>query len=229
MAPNRSLTRRGALQLGVMCAASAAAYIMTPRQYIAALHKLPDLNKAIPDQFGRWTANDLIRPIVADPSVQSQLSELYTQTFAKTYTDAQGNGVMLTIAYGGNQNKELQIHRPEVCYAAQGFNVSGLKKGEVNANGQIIPVMRMVATRANRIEPITYWIKVGDKIVRGNLELGLARASYGMKGLIADALLVRVSSLSPDLDDSFRKQGEFINELISFLSKSTLGTPLLTA
>lgn len=122
---------------------------------------------------------------------------------------------MLSIAYGGNQSREFQVHRPETCYAAQGFKIDTMVKGTLSTTSGDIPVMRMVANQGERHEPITYWVKIGQKLLRGNLEQGFARLEYGLQGKIPDGLLFRVSSLSTNREEAYRQQGVFVNELLN--------------
>ncbi|HRE19094.1 MAG TPA: EpsI family protein, partial [Rhodocyclaceae bacterium] len=86
---------------------------------------------------------------------------------------------------------------------------------ELRSNGLLIPAMRLETHLTTRSEPVTYWIRVGSKLVRGNIELGLARVSYGVQGEIADGLLFRVSSIDSDASNAYRQQEKFIEDLIA--------------
>jgi EpsI family protein len=127
---------------------------------------------------------------------------------------------MLSIAYGGNQSRNLQVHRPEVCYAALGFQLLSLRKSSLADMPGVrpIPVMQMVTAQSLRNEPVTYWIRVGDQVVRGNVELGLARLSYGLRGYIADGLLFRVSSVTSRNEEGFDLQRRFVRDLLASMT-----------
>jgi len=77
-----------------------------------------------------------------------------------------------------------------------------------------IPVMRLVAVRGMRVEPITYWIAVGDMVVRGALEQNLARLKYGLTGLVPDGILVRVSTISREEAPAYRIQERFVSDML---------------
>mgnify|MGYP000496771242 CR=1 FL=1 len=55
-------------------------------------------------------------------ALQEMLARLYSQVVSRVYLDSTtGKTVMLSLAYGEEQNKQSQVHLPEVCYPAQGF------------------------------------------------------------------------------------------------------------
>jgi EpsI family protein len=73
---------------------------------------------------------------------------------------------MLTLAYGSDQSAALHVHRPDICYTAQGFQISRMSNNFIQTVAGKIPVIHMLAIQEARIEPITYWITVGDTAVR---------------------------------------------------------------
>ena len=121
---------------------------------------------------------------------------------------------MLSIAYGGEQKTDMHAHRPEICYAAGGFDISNKTKTFVDTTIGRIPVMHLLATRGARIEPITYWIRVGDSVTRGWIEQKLTAIGYGLTGKVPDGLLVRVSSISNDEQNSYRMQQVFLTAML---------------
>ena len=127
---------------------------------------------------------------------------------------------MLSIAYGGDQSRAMQVHRPEVCYVSQGFQVGSLSKDFIDTSGAKVPVMKLIAKQGSRIEPITYWVMIGDSAVRGNLEQGFARLKYGLTGKIPDGLLFRVSSIQADEAKAYQAQDTFTRDLLRAMSPS---------
>jgi EpsI family protein len=128
---------------------------------------------------------------------------------------------MLSRAYGADQSTENRVHRPEVCYPAQGFSLLSQKKDVIREGDLGLPVMRLVTEAGNRREPLTYWIRFGDTIVRGSIEQSLARIRYGLRGVIPDGLLFRVSEINPNTQQSFALQDAFINDLLSNIPQET--------
>ncbi|KAB8041451.1 exosortase-associated protein EpsI, B-type [Janthinobacterium aquaticum] len=173
------------------------------------------LETAIPQSFGEWRVDTSIVPLQVDPDTQSRLNKIYNQTLARTYINRSGERVMLSIAYGGDQSDNMSVHKPEVCYAAQGFRVDRDEYGELATRYGQLPVKRLLAVAGNRSEPITYWITVGNKISKVGLQQRLEQLRYGLTGTLADAMLFRVSSIDTDLPHSYQLQANFVNTLLA--------------
>jgi EpsI family protein len=198
-----------------MLAAAALAFAMTPRTRMADEAHRVDYEQLIPTSFGEWRLDTSLAPVEVPPDVKAQLERFYSQTVSRTYVNRAGERVMLSIAYGDSQSRSLQVHRPEVCYVAQGFSVSDLVRASLDTAAATIPVMNLVARQGARNEPITYWVRFGDDVVRGNVEQGIARLRYGLTGRIPDGLLVRVSTISRNPDAAYKSHAEFVAALIA--------------
>jgi EpsI family protein len=74
--------------------------------------------------------------------------------------------------------------------------------------------MKLVATRGPRIEPVTYWVMIGDSPVRGNLEQHLARVKFGLSGEVPSGMLIRVSTLSADASKSYQVEEDFVRAML---------------
>jgi EpsI family protein len=201
----------------LMVVAAVTAVKMTPTRHWRTEHTRPDLERVVPQTFGDWHLVSTDAASVVDPTVAQRLGDIYDQTLARTYVNEQGYQIMLSIAYGWEQSRTLQIHRPEVCYVAQGFSVSNSEKVQLQLGTGSIPAMRMRSALGARVEPVTYWVRIGDIVVRGNVEQGVARLRYGLRGYIADGLLFRVSSIDSDPGRAFAVQRDFVQALLGNL------------
>lgn len=202
---------------GAMLASAATTQVLTPHISMATQHGKLNLAGMIPEKFGDWKLDAGQNPQIVNPEVTAQLDEIYSQTLSRTYVNSRGDSIMLSIAYGDNQSRQLQVHRPEVCYSAQGFNIDAMQKQVLQTSSAAIPVMQLVAQHNDRIEPITYWVLIGQKVVRGNLEQGAARLGYGLSGVIADGLLFRVSTITRDRTAAFATEQAFVDALMASL------------
>ena len=202
-----------------MLTTAGLAFALTPHERIGNQGPKVNLETMIPKQFGGWILDETIVPLLADPSQTKMINEIYNQTLSRTYVNPAGDRVMLSIAYGGNQSKELQVHKPEVCYVAQGFQIGKLNKSQIETPIGQIPVMNLVATQGARIEPITYWIRMGNSVTRGWFEQNLARISYGLTGKVPDGMLVRVSSISSDEKTAYKIQQIFLTDMLQGIRK----------
>lgn len=201
----------------LMIAASVSAVALRPTVKMADHGPKVELEAMIPKQFGDWRVDESIVPLLPAPDVQAQLDKIYNQTLARTYVNGRGQRVMLSIAYGGDQSDAMQVHLPEVCYAAQGFQVKRSAEVALAVQDGQVPVRRVIATLGNRIEPITYWITLGDRVVNGGIERKLAQMKFGVAGSIPDGMLVRFSSIGRDVDDAYKLHEGFVREMLSTL------------
>jgi len=198
----------------LMFVGAGLAWAMTPRHKLAHLTEVPQLENIIPTQFGDWRVDTSIVPVTLSPDVQAKLDQIYNQVLNRTYVNDLGQRIMLSIAYGGEQSDAMRAHLPESCYAAQGFVVTQIGKETLDAGLWHVPVMRVFAKQGGRYEPITYWIRVGDKTVRGFFEQRIIQLKYGLTGRVTDGALVRVSSISSDLPASYALQDRFVADLL---------------
>jgi EpsI family protein len=192
--------------------------LLTPVTRLAAARERFDLAAAIPARFSGWTVDTGLAPVTPNPDSQAALDRIYDQTLARTYIDANGQRVMLSIAYGGDQSKALQLHLPEVCYVAQGFQIVQKGEGTLATGFGSLPVRRLVARADMRNEPITYWITVGDQLTRSGFAQKLQLLAYGLSGKIPDGMLVRVSSITPDALAAYQLQDGFSAALLAALT-----------
>lgn len=201
--------------LGVMMASSGALTVaLTPTNKIADLQEKIDLEIMIPSKFGDWKIDESIIPLQVDAETQAMLDKIYNQTLSRTYVNSLGERVMLSVAYGGDQSDNLAVHKPEVCYYAQGFEIMKTYAGELLTQYGKLPIKRLMAVKGNRNEPITYWVTVGNKAVPPGIEEKLQQLRYGLTGSVPDGMLVRVSSIDSDKDKAYELQNIFIQDLL---------------
>jgi exosortase B len=196
----------------LMITASLAAPLLEP---VRAEGPSLQLESMVPRAFGDWSIDPEIVPVPLTADVQAKLDRIYSQTVSRTYVNAAGEHMMLTVAYGGDQSDALKAHRQEVCYTAQGFTIHDLHADELAVMGGSIPVARMLAIRDERSEPVTYWFTMGDRVVRGRLERLAAQLREGFAGRIPDGMMVRVSSISTDPGAAYAAQQAFVAALLA--------------
>ncbi len=216
-AAEASKLRYFALSL-VLLSGIGLSYAMTPTQKMSEIGPKIDLETMLPKQFGEWTTDETVAPLRTDPETAQMLDRLYNQILSRTYVDRQGRRVMLLIAYGGDQSESMQVHKPEVCYPSLGFKLHQESHGSLDTGFGAVPVKRMVAVQGRRIEPVTYWMTIGDKIAEGGGGAWkLEQIKYGLTGKIPDGLLFRLSSITGDAAAAYAAQQEFTQALIKAL------------
>jgi EpsI family protein len=213
----------------VILGAAVLAKVLEPRELMARSSASLNLEQVIPRQFGTWKLVPEISPIIpADPEgyvePDPNSARLYSQEVGRGYTDGHGNIVMLLVAYGPVQNFRLKAHRPEICYTAQGFRVSEKTIAELSYREDAPPIKmaRLTAEREARFEPISYWMRVGNDISNGVIDRQFVRLKYGLRGIIPDGALIRVSTIGLPKDAAYKLQDQFIRDLLAAIPPNEL-------
>lgn len=203
--------------------------VLAPSELMARASTAPSLESIIPKKFGTWTLVPEISPVKpTDPEEYFQpdllSAKVYSQEVGRGYTDGHGNIVMLLVAYGPVQNYRLKSHRPEICYTANGFRISDKTEATVNYRDAAKPIKmtRLIAQRETRLEPLSYWIRVGNDISNGVIDHQLSRLKYGLRGLIPDGALIRVSTINLPREASYKLQDQFIRDLLAAIPPAEL-------
>lgn len=210
-----NLPRRAFVAGTMLLATAALGNAARPTRRLADLGPRLDLEQVIPRRFAAWQVDARIPVLLPSADVQAKLDLIYNQVLARTFVDDQGRQVMLSIAYGGDQSRGTRAHRPEVCYPAQGFELLAEQAGLLSLPGQTIPVRRLVTRLSSRNEPVTYWMVIGEQVVTTGTEQRLAELRYGLRGLVPDGLLVRISTIDRDADRAYAVQAGFAADLAS--------------
>lgn len=198
------------------------AALLKPTAELAETRPPVRIAELVPARFAGWQQDEHAVLALVAPEHQANLDRLYNQTLERVYVAADGRRVMLSIAYGSHQlGNALQAHRPEFCYTAQGFELVASADEQLVLADATLPVRRVIARQGRRVEPITYWMTVGDEPVVPGLRRKLAQLRHGLNGQIPDGALIRVSSLSGDAPAAFALQAEFIAELRQTLAGRT--------
>ncbi|WIM06116.1 MAG: EpsI family protein [Candidatus Nitricoxidivorans perseverans] len=213
------LLRTGILLAALMFGATVLAVVMRPSHKIADQGQKIDLEAMIPKRFGEWRMVEERDRQMISPEVLAKLDRIYNQILSRIYVDGKGARVMLSIAYGSDQSDSMSVHLPEVCYPSQGFEMLKKSTGRLGLGDASIPVKRLVARQGRRIEPITYWITVGDRAVAGRLDRKLAQVRFGLTGSVPDGMLVRVSSIDADSETAHAMHAGFIKDMYASMGR----------
>lgn len=199
-----------------MLASAALAEWARPTIRVSDLHPEFKLDQLFPKRFADWRVDENMPVVVPPPDQQAMLDKIYNQTLARTYVDSKGRRVMLSVAYGGDQSDGLTVHIPDVCYVSQGFKVEQGRDDRMEVQpGFHIPVRHVLATFGPRIEPITYWVLMGDEATISNTQRRLVSIRYGLRRLIPEGMLIRVSSINPDMPQALDLHRSFILDLVA--------------
>lgn len=197
-----------------MAASAPAAEWLRPTHRTADQRGAIVLDRQVPTAFDGWREDSAVRPVLPDPQLQATIDATYSQVLARTYVDARGRRVMLSLAYGNDQSSEATaVHRPEFCYRAQGFRVREAGLAALAVPGLQLTAQRLIAEFGNRFEPITYWVTLDQTATLPGVGRKLAQIRHGLAGVIADGMLVRISTVGLPEAEAFALQERFAADL----------------
>ncbi|MDB5774660.1 MAG: xrtB [Herbaspirillum sp.] len=206
----------------MMLLAIVAARALAPQMAPAA--KTAKLEAIVPTAFGDWKA-------IPSPYMQVSLSvedgvdgdrtqdQPYDDVLTRTYRNSKGEQVMLALAYARQQQQDVKIHLPQVCYQAQGFDELQSENTVLGnpAGASPINAERMLVRNKDRLEAVSFWVRIGDATPRGGLAMRMKILRDGIGGKISDGMLVRASSMirdEPDAQAAYRRQEAFLADLM---------------
>jgi len=230
-APRIPLLSRYTALIGlvVMLAAAACAWLATPR--LQAISGAPSLDATVPKAFGDWrVVADSTAQVDVSQGVETVQEQPYDQTVMRTYANSRGEMIMLALAWGERQRQDVKVHRPEVCYPAQGFAIRQLGNGHMistQARAQPIPTTQLLTEgRGGGFEAVRYWIRIGNMYGGDGLQARWYILQEGFKGRIPDGVLVRVSQRLARADDAPESQAlmeSFLKDLVAAVPASARG------
>ncbi|MES2205205.1 MAG: exosortase-associated protein EpsI, B-type [Pseudomonadota bacterium] len=204
-----------------MIVAVTLAHALKPTQKIADRQEKINLETMVPAQFDGWEVDKTLAPIQVNTEAQDVLKRIYAQTLSRAYVNKQGQRVMLSIAYGNDQSDGMRVHRPEVCYEAQGFQILKQEAGQLTLGASVLPVRYVLAVQGMRIEPITYWMTIGDSVTKPGFQQKIKQLQYGLTGKIPDGMLVRISTIDPDEKGAYKLQAQFAKQMLAAMPPSS--------
>lgn len=191
---------------------------------LAPVRAQASLAQSIPAQFGDWKevafAADQIDPGKGTAD-EPNMDRPYDDVLMRAYGNSQGEIVLLAVAYGRNQRQEVKIHRPDVCYTAQGFQL-------VERNPTALPFnvhgMRMLVKAPGRTEAVSYWIRIGNVFTENPWAIRYHILKQGLAGKAVDGVLVRASRIEQPSasapETRYRVQEQFLGDLVRALPPS---------
>jgi EpsI family protein len=211
---NAILNRRKFILGTALLASAGVAAAMIPRKNVDFLgeRKLEDI---IPQRIGEWSFYSK-SGLVVPPS--DELSDaLYSQLLTRVYVAPDQLPIMLLIAQSGSQTGVLQVHRPEVCYPTGGYKLSPPARLQIPTTAGSVSSVAFTATADTRIEQLLYWTRIGRDLPSSWAEQRWSVAQANFRGELPDAVLVRVSTISPDRDHAMVALEAFARTLVNTL------------
>lgn len=223
--------RRRALTLAAaMVSASGLAALARPPSAGAGGQQPPRLDALFPSAFGEWQIDPLSRAFVrAGTGAGTAYADLYDQVLERTFVDAIGQRVMLSVAYAHEQSSGLQLHRPEVCYRYSGYKLGGIEPTVLRIDQRPVAATRLFAVLPGRPEPLTYWTVLGGVVVADVSAWRWRRIAAVLRHRLLDGMLVRISTIDGEPARAHALQARFADELVRAMAPAdrlrVIGSP----
>lgn len=210
----RMIERRDLIVGGLCVAGAMAANALKPRRNVPLLAS-GQLADIVPARFGPWISEDVGDPLAVN-GPETLSAKLYNQLLVRLYQNQEtGAQVLMLLAYGGRQTDELQLHRPEVCYPAFGYELTRNEAIYLPIRRDIsIPARRLLAKGEERTESIVYWSRIGETLPVDAAEQRRDRFRIALQGVIPDGLLSRFSTVPTDAEAPWTDIEEFVPKMV---------------
>ena len=208
--------KKSAALVSSLLAAALTAILLAPN--LSQNGAQQSLEQFLPEKVGGWQVVNT-STIQVGLSTDTGIDQPYDQTVMRSYINPHGKVLHLAVAWGQKQRQEVKIHRPELCYPAQGFEVISLENTTF-AVAQANPVTgkRMVRNRYGQLEAVSYWIRIGSIYSDSPWQTRKHILLEGLSGHLLDGVLVRVSQpvgTQAQLEHAFKLQEEFAARLVA--------------
>lgn len=216
--PSLKISRRDAIVGAALASVSAVGYAAQPKIVNPRISN-SKFESWIPDRIGPWSLERTSGVVLPPPD---QLSDrLYDNLITRVYTGPGSSAVMMLIAYNYMQDGVLQLHRPEFCYAAGGYQLTSTLPVELAlAPGREIPAKAFSAISATRTEQVLYFTRLGDSFPRDWVDQRASVLWANLKGEIPDGAMMRVSVFDTDQPRALDVMRGF---LVSFFKDTPAG------
>lgn len=218
------MSRRHFVIGATLATASAASYAALPKSSVPSI-PAKTFDELIPDKVGPWTFATVSGVVLPPPDALSD--RLYDNLVSRVYESLDAPSVMLLIAYNNVQDGLLQVHRPEICYPASGYQLSATRPIAAHVGNRLtVPAQVFTAAGSDRVEHVLYWTRIAKRFPRSWLHQRLAVMRENLAGDVPDGTLVRVSILGGDQAGAIPVLEAFIGQFIA-TSPKTLRRVLL--
>jgi len=204
----RTLTLGGILLVG----AGARGAMMLRRR--PAARTRTSLADDLPARVGARSIAAAEAPML--PQRDATTDQIYDDFVARSYRGAGVAPVTLLIAYGGNQDGGLEVHRPENCYPPFGFSLGPSRPVRLQlADGRAIAATALTATRDGVADQLLFWTRVGRDFPTSQWQTDLSIMYAALRGETPDGVLVRLSMTTGNAEEGDALLAAFARDLIA--------------
>ena len=178
------------------------------------------LQRLVPERFGEWQAiegGDVVQP------PRSELSDkTYNDVLVRIYQNPAGTAIALLLAYGSLQARDMQLHRPELCYPASGFAIKSEQTLDLHLPDEPLITARLLDTSSQtRSEQVLYWTRIGREFPTTQLAQRISVVRQNLRGAVPDGILVRMSTAAPDVSTALPLLRSFAETMVETAPPAT--------
>jgi len=212
------VTRRAMIAGGLMAGVALAANSRRPAEAFRMIGE-QRLDPLFPKRVADWTFERSDGLVL--PSSEERSDHFYTKLITRYYGSPTQLPVMLLIAYSDTQDGTLQVHRPEACYPAAGYQLLREMIIPLSAgHGVTVPGHFISAESVSRVEQLIYWTRIGNDFPTRWWQQHWAVAKENLKGRVPDGVLIRLSTSAPDDRSALLLLRRFLAPFLETLSPS---------
>ena len=202
---------KNAYLLVLMLFSAGLAVGLTPNKHTASPTQVLDLSTLVPNSIGEWEEVTVQSTLIVNPQQKLMLDKLYSNTLSRTYVNKQGYQIMLSIAHGKGQKDGLEIHKPDICYPAQGFEITKRQQTllQLKKTDEPLHAIQLLTQNKSRTEPLIYWTLIGSNVFTSRIEKKYIEIKKAFNDEIPDGMLVRISSIDKDEGNALAMQTAF--------------------
>ncbi|WP_137680681.1 exosortase C-terminal domain/associated protein EpsI [Aurantiacibacter suaedae] len=171
-----------------------------------------DPTSVLPQQVDGWRAVAPQEVILPSPDLLSD--RVYDELAIKAFVHPEQPPITLVMAYGARQDYTFQLHRPEICYTASGFDILEVQERDLPIAAHPLPGNIMLAERGSRREAVLYWARISDVFAQSLWGQRLAVARGIGHWRVDEGVLLRLSMPAEDLASSVPTLAAFARRMV---------------
>lgn len=122
-------------------------------------------------------------------------SDPATSSLLRIYSNTNQGPVIVYVGFYSDLAAILEVHTPELCYPAQGWSISSMRKTiEGRFHGRSIPAKEILADKSGTKRLVMWWYNAGSKPFENRIRYVYAVLMMSMFTGRTDGSLVRIES-----------------------------------
>lgn len=154
------------------------------------------VDAAVPHRIGPWqvAARDGVVTAPADELAARLYDQVLTRIYRAPSQTTDAPDIALLVASGRGQDLDVQLHRPDACYPAQGYALSDERPVPLVFAGVPLTAATVRAQRDDDLQQVLWWTRIGTAFPADAATQNRTIVRANLAGRAPDAVLVRLST-----------------------------------